>query len=83
MSYDEQKKVTKDLVKEIEELREMKKLSVHNVPIEAFHDTTNSLGSIEKQVSLLSVQCNPLSHISDACPPCMDRDRNDFHSCSF
>jgi hypothetical protein len=50
MSSDAQDKATKDLVSEIEELREMKKFSMHNVPLNSVNDASKNLNGLEKEV---------------------------------
>ena len=60
MSVDEQNRVTEPLVDEVEALREMKKLSARNVPIEAFGDASHSLMQLEKEVcmhDLFTIYC--------------------------
>ncbi len=42
--------MTSDAVKELDDRREMKDLSVHNVPISAFHDATSTEKRIETEV---------------------------------
>lgn len=50
MSSDAQDEATKDLVSEIEELREMKKFSTHNVPLNSVNDASKNLKGLEKEV---------------------------------
>jgi len=38
-------------VQELRDMREMRAVAIHNVPIGAFHDTQQTLGYIKKQVS--------------------------------
>lgn len=52
MSVDKQKSITEPLISQVEDLREMKKLSTCNVPIEAFGDASQSLAQLEKEVSI-------------------------------
>lgn len=53
MSKEEQNAATDDLIPELKEHREMKKLAVQNVPINAFHDTQVSLKKIQDEVSFI------------------------------
>ena len=50
MSAEEQIAATDPLLADIEELREMKKLAVWNVPLESFQDASSSLKTLEKEV---------------------------------
>jgi hypothetical protein len=50
MSLEEQINVTNPLLPEIEELREMKKLAIRNVPLESFQDASSNLKTLEKEV---------------------------------
>jgi len=50
MSLDEQKAATEDLQQQLEETREMKQLSTHNVPINAFKDGRATLDRIQTEV---------------------------------
>ncbi|KAF9524895.1 hypothetical protein CPB83DRAFT_752564, partial [Crepidotus variabilis] len=53
MTKEEQVAYTAPLLKDIEELCEMKKLSIHNVPMASFNDATTSLGHIEDEIRAL------------------------------
>ena len=53
MSLDAQDEATKDLVSEIEELREMKKYSTHNVPLDSVNDASKNIKGLEKEVPVL------------------------------
>lgn len=50
MSKSEQEDATQSAVKDLEDHREMKKLAVRNVPLEAFHDCQKSVGAIDREV---------------------------------
>jgi hypothetical protein len=39
MSKEEQEEATNELLKDLEEFHDMKKLAIQNVPINVFHDT--------------------------------------------
>lgn len=54
MSPEEQLAATDDLINVLEDQREMKALSMRNVPIEAFRDADQTLVSIEHEVSHFS-----------------------------
>jgi len=60
MSLEEQINVTDPLLPDIEELREMKKLAVRNVPLESFQDASSNLKTLEKEVCFRII----LSHFS-------------------
>ena len=51
MSEAERVALTEDAVKELQELREMKKYAIHNVPIAAFHDNHAAIAHLEDEVS--------------------------------
>lgn len=53
MTKEEQEAATSNLLPELKEHCEMKKLAVQNVPINAFHDTQTSLNKIQDEVSFL------------------------------
>lgn len=53
MTYDEQVAATDPHLEDLQELCEVKKLSVRNVPIEAFQDASTTLQSLEKEVGFL------------------------------
>ena len=55
MSKDEQIAITEDAVQELREIREMKKYSVQNVPIAAFHDAQATKQRIENEVRTLLI----------------------------
>lgn len=55
MSTEERKEATKDAVEELKEIREMKELSVQNVPISAFNDAQAVMRTVEEEVS--SAKC--------------------------
>ena len=50
MSKEEQIAVTEDALEEIKEIKEMKKLSVHNQAIAAFHDFRGTMDRIQSEV---------------------------------
>ncbi|KAF9521576.1 hypothetical protein CPB83DRAFT_750655, partial [Crepidotus variabilis] len=53
LTREEQVTITEPLLKDIEELREMKKLSVHNVPMASFNDATTTLLHLEDEIRSL------------------------------
>ncbi|OSC99714.1 hypothetical protein PYCCODRAFT_1372588 [Trametes coccinea BRFM310] len=53
MSDEEKTAATKDLVKDLDEAKEMKSLSVQNAPISAFHDARANLASIFEELRRL------------------------------
>ena len=60
MTYNEQIAATDPYINDLQELREMKKLSARNVPIEAFGDASHSLMQLEKEVrmhDLFTIYC--------------------------
>lgn len=50
MPKDEKAELSKELLKDLEELRETKALAVQNVPINAFHDVRASANVIFEEV---------------------------------
>ncbi|KZT06568.1 uncharacterized protein LAESUDRAFT_759388 [Laetiporus sulphureus 93-53] len=56
MSLEERTEYTKPLVEKLNETREMRKLSAHNIPINAFHDVRSNLASIEHQLQALNAR---------------------------
>jgi hypothetical protein len=50
MSKEDQEKATDELLKDLGDFRDMKKLSVQNVPINAFHDTQVTIKKVEDEV---------------------------------
>lgn len=52
MSQQERIEYTKPLIEKLNATREMRKLSTHNIPLSAFHDTRGNLASIEREVSM-------------------------------
>ncbi|KAF9791312.1 hypothetical protein BJ322DRAFT_1104974 [Thelephora terrestris] len=53
LSPAQRKDVTADSIQQIEEQREGKKLAVHSVPLNAFHDARSTIRSIETQLAQL------------------------------
>ncbi|KAJ3544256.1 hypothetical protein NM688_g5764 [Phlebia brevispora] len=53
MSKEEQVEITKDVMIELQEQREMKKYVVQNVPIAAFHDVKSTIQCIEDEITSL------------------------------
>jgi hypothetical protein len=51
MSDSDKDNATKDLIEDLEDQREMKALSTHNVPLGSFHDADATIQSLEKEVS--------------------------------
>jgi len=62
MSAEEQIAATDPLLADIEELREMKKLAVRNVPLESFQDASSSLKTLEKEVCFELLYYLSLAH---------------------
>lgn len=63
MSPEEQKEATVEAIKELEGVREMKSLALHNVPISAFNDAKENLVNIQTQVhSVVSSQIFAYTH---------------------
>lgn len=66
MSKSEQEDATQAAVKDLEDHREMKKLAIRNVPLEAFHDCQRSVEAIDREVyisfSRLSSDISLLTH---------------------
>ncbi|KAG1792701.1 uncharacterized protein HD556DRAFT_1238935, partial [Suillus plorans] len=56
MSKSEQEDATQSAVKDLEDHREMKKLAVRNVPLEAFHDCQKSVGAIDCEACALNAR---------------------------
>jgi hypothetical protein len=50
MDREERVAVTKDAMKELDELREMKELAPHNAQISAFHDVRSNIAKVEQEV---------------------------------
>ena len=50
MSKEEQEEATDELLKDLEEFCDMKKLAVQNVPINAFHNTQVTVKKLEDEV---------------------------------
>jgi len=59
MSDEEQHRIMVSLIKEVEELREMKKCSTHNVPLKAFADANASIRKLEEDVRFFSLLLLP------------------------
>ena len=52
MPKDEKAQISEELIKELDEVREMKALSVQSVPINTFHDIRATLESVFETVRL-------------------------------
>ncbi|KAI0681803.1 hypothetical protein BC835DRAFT_1220127, partial [Cytidiella melzeri] len=53
MSLTEKMDMTQDTVTKLEEVREMRNLATHNVPLNAFHDTRATLRTVQTQLENL------------------------------
>ncbi|KAJ3551487.1 hypothetical protein NM688_g4676 [Phlebia brevispora] len=51
MSKEEQIEITKDVMKELQKQRDMKKYAVQNMPIAAYHDVKSTLQCIEDEIT--------------------------------
>ena len=54
LSPEQQQAVTVEPIRQLQEQREGRKLTAHNVPLNSFHDVRSSIQSIEMQVSKAS-----------------------------
>jgi hypothetical protein len=83
MSKEEQEDATDQLLKELNEFCDMKKLAVQNVPINAFHDTQVTVKKLEDEViSYLPTNTSCAHRIIVAQgSPCSHRDRFPFNRC--